>query len=154
MRRETSKLKPGTPWHLTRKFYKHIFPNFTVENVENPPCFFRKFAPDGRHFLAFSADQTSVEIFEFKGTLIILNFRDNSPCKHFIISYIGCDAGENLLSTVSGDVMHDRSTRFLRPESRAFHENVKEKLFSTFFKHKHLVPVAPTGQHLNRYGLS
>nr|XP_039255218.1 DET1 homolog [Styela clava] len=126
--REIHKLKPGTPWHVTRDFYKNIFPNFTVVNVEKPPCFLRKFSPDGRHFLAFSADQTSVEIFEFKG----------------------CDAAENLLSSVSSDVMHEKSSRLQNPAIKAFYDRVKEQLFATFFKRKHLVPVATEGQHLNR----
>ena len=48
-------------------FLAQIFPNFTIVNVEKPPCFLRKFSPDGRHFVAFSLDQSSLEIYEFQG---------------------------------------------------------------------------------------
>lgn len=59
--------KPATHFHLTRQFYQNVFPNFTVINVEKPPCFLRKFSPDGKHFIAFSADQTALEIYTYKG---------------------------------------------------------------------------------------
>lgn len=59
--------KPGTHFHTARQFYQNVFPNFTVINVEKPPCFLRKFSPDGKHFIAFSADQTSLEVYTYKG---------------------------------------------------------------------------------------
>lgn len=59
--------KPGTHFHTARQFYQNVFPNFTVINVEKPPCFLRKFSPDGKHFIAFSSDQTSLEIYVYKG---------------------------------------------------------------------------------------
>lgn len=59
--------RPGTHYHCARQFYQNIFPNFTVINVEKPPCFLRKFSPDGRHFIAFSADQTSLEVYAYNG---------------------------------------------------------------------------------------
>lgn len=59
--------KPGTHFHVTRQFYQNVFPNFTVMNVVKPPCFLRKFSPDGKYFIAFSADQTSVEIYVYQG---------------------------------------------------------------------------------------
>ncbi|CAH1159681.1 unnamed protein product [Phaedon cochleariae] len=59
--------KPGTHFHRARQFYQNVFPNFTVINVEKPPCFLRKFSPDGKHFIAFSADQTSLEIYVYRG---------------------------------------------------------------------------------------
>ena len=34
--------------HANRSFYQNIVPNFTVTNVQKPPCFLRKFSPDGR----------------------------------------------------------------------------------------------------------
>ncbi|MPC16383.1 DET1 [Portunus trituberculatus] len=34
--------------HANRTFYQNITPNFTVTNVQKPPCFLRKFSPDGR----------------------------------------------------------------------------------------------------------
>ena len=41
----------------TRGFYTNIYPNYTLINLEKPPCFLRKFTPDGKRFIAFSADQ-------------------------------------------------------------------------------------------------
>lgn len=54
--------KPGAHLHVVREFYQNVFPNLTIVNVEKPPCFLRKFSPDGKHFIAFSADQTSLEV--------------------------------------------------------------------------------------------
>lgn len=66
--RETYSFKrPGSHFHIARQFYQNVFPNFTVINVEKPPCFLRKFSPDGKHFIAFSSDQTSLEIYVYKG---------------------------------------------------------------------------------------
>ncbi|XP_030020170.1 DET1 homolog [Manduca sexta] len=59
--------KPGSHFHVVREFYQNVFPNLTIVNVEKPPCFLRKFSPDGKHFIAFSADQTSLEIYEYRG---------------------------------------------------------------------------------------
>ncbi|XP_030749680.1 DET1 homolog isoform X2 [Sitophilus oryzae] len=59
--------KAGTQLHTVRQFYQNIFPNFTVINVEKPPCFLRKFSPDGKCFIAFSADQTSLEVYSYQG---------------------------------------------------------------------------------------
>lgn len=58
---------PGTHVLTSRHFYQNIFPNFTVVNVEKPPCFLRKFSPDGRYLVAFSADQTSIEVYKYEG---------------------------------------------------------------------------------------
>lgn len=59
--------KPGTHFHSARQFYQNIFPNFTVINIEKPPCFLRKFSPNGKHFIAFSSDQTSLEVYTYRG---------------------------------------------------------------------------------------
>lgn len=59
--------KSGTHFHTARQFYQNVFPNFTLINVEKPPCFLRKFSPDGKHFIAFSSDQTSLEVYRYKG---------------------------------------------------------------------------------------
>lgn len=63
----SSRSYPGTHWHRARSFTQNIFPNFTIVNVEKPPCFLRKFSPDGRYFVAFSLDQSSIEVYEFQG---------------------------------------------------------------------------------------
>jgi de-etiolated-1 len=49
-----------------RGFHTNIFPDFTLVNVEKPPCFLRKFTPDGKSFIAFSSDQTSLEVYAYQ----------------------------------------------------------------------------------------
>lgn len=65
--RETFSAKPNTHHHVARQFYGNILPNYTLIDVEKPPCFLRKFSPDGRYFVAFSSDQASLEIYRFEG---------------------------------------------------------------------------------------
>lgn len=48
-------------------FYQCIFPNLTIVNIEKPACYLRKFSPCGKHLIAFSSDQASLEIYQFKG---------------------------------------------------------------------------------------
>ena len=119
--RETHNPRPGTHFHVARHFHTHIFPNFSVINVEKPPCFLRKFSPDGRYFIAFSSDQTSLEIYEFQGPA----------------------AAEDLLAGVQGDyggVGNDAEARHIR----------SSQLFQRFFKLRHVTSVAANGEHLNR----
>lgn len=72
--RETwGSVRAGAHWQVARQFYQTVFPNCTVVNVEKPPCFLRKFSPDGAHFIAFSADQTSLEVF-----LLIFTLEDGA----------------------------------------------------------------------------
>lgn len=68
IKRETSFVKQSvSSQHAVRYFHQNIVPNLTIVNIEKPPCFLRKFSPDGKYFIAFSADQTSVEIYDYKG---------------------------------------------------------------------------------------
>uniref|UniRef100_A0A8C2YSQ3 Uncharacterized protein n=1 Tax=Chinchilla lanigera TaxID=34839 RepID=A0A8C2YSQ3_CHILA len=53
--------------HQVRVFHQNVFPNFTVVNIEKPPCFLHKFSSDGCYFIAFFSDETSLEIFEYQG---------------------------------------------------------------------------------------
>lgn len=55
------------PFVIINKFHRNFVPNFSVENTERPNCFLRKFTNDGRHLIAFGADITSVEIYEYQG---------------------------------------------------------------------------------------
>lgn len=79
--------KPGTHFHTARQFYQNVFPNFTVINVEKPPCFLRKFSPDGKHFIAFSNDQTSLEVYKYMGPAmaadLLRNIHDKNENKRF-----------------------------------------------------------------------
>lgn len=59
--------RPGAEQHVMRDFYKCVHPNLTVINVEKPVGFLRKFSPDGKHLIAFTLDQTALEIYQYKG---------------------------------------------------------------------------------------
>lgn len=50
-----------------RLFYTNIVPNLSIINVEKPPCYLRKFSLDGKYLIAFSIDQSRLEIYEYLG---------------------------------------------------------------------------------------
>lgn len=107
-------------WYRGRCFHQNLFPNFTVVNVEKPPCFLRKFSPDGRCFIAFSSDQTSLEIYEYQG----------------------CHAAEDLLLGQDGETLANGN------DQRSL--NICGRLFERFFSLLHVTNVASNGEHLNR----
>ena len=118
--RELLYCRPGTQFNKTRSLYTNIVPNLTVVNVEKPPCFLRKFSPDGRFFIAFSADQRAIEVYEFQGP----------------------DAAAHLLQDVKQDCYGfegDMASVYIRTQ-----------LFEIFFKLKNRTEVARAGKHLNR----
>nr|XP_014340363.1 PREDICTED: DET1 homolog [Latimeria chalumnae] len=112
--------RPGAHWYQVRLFHQNTFPNFTVVNVEKPPCFLRKFSPDGRYFIAFSLDQTSLEIYEYQG----------------------CQAAEDLLQGYEGEIFANGN------DQRSF--SIRGRLFDRFFVLLHITNVASNGEHLNR----
>lgn len=118
--RETVFSSPGTHFHVARQFYTNVFPNLTINNVEKPPCFLRKFSPTGKHFIAFSLDQTMLEIYEFQGS----------------------GAAGDLLQNVKGDSLPNASERVMN--------DVRNKLFDQFFVKKHSSVITSNGEHLNR----
>nr|CAD7400398.1 unnamed protein product [Timema cristinae] len=121
IRRETFGCRrPGTQFHTAREFHQNIFPNFTIVNVEKPPCFLRKFSPDGKHFIAFSADQTSLEVY----------------------SYRGCFAAADLVNGCTGE--------YIGNEINDKSDHIRNKVFERFFKLKYTVNVAQSGEQLNR----
>ncbi len=109
-------------FNVLRAFHQNVLPNFTVVNIEKPPCFLRKFTPDGRYLLAFSADQTCIEIYEYRG-----------PSAG---SYLLRDVPSGQEFTTNGN--DEQSVR------------IKSKIFDSFFKLKHVVNVATNGEQLNR----
>ncbi|XP_060708936.1 DET1 homolog [Hemiscyllium ocellatum] len=113
--------RSGAHWYMVRCLHQNVFPNFTVVNVEKPPCFLRKFSPDGRYFIAFSLDQTSLEIYEYQG----------------------CQAAEDLLQGYDGEIM-------LNGANDLQSINIRGKLFERFFVLLHVTSVASNGEHLNR----
>ncbi|XP_032831741.1 DET1 homolog isoform X1 [Petromyzon marinus] len=137
--RRVSSGPPGAQWYGVRRLHQNVLPNFTVVNVEKPPCFLRKFSPDGRYFVAFSADQTSLEIYRYRG----------------------CQAAEDLLQDFDGDVLVNGvgagssagadaagSPGGPAPDPRA--AAVCSRLFERFFELAHVTAAAPPGEHLNR----
>lgn len=121
MRREHYGFKPGTHFHICRSFYQNVVPNFTLVNIEKPPCFLRKFSPDGKHFLAFSSDQTSVEVYQYMGPSAAEDLLKEVPDGR---EFVGNDANEAV--------------------------DLRSRVFSRFFRLKHSIPVTPTGEQLNR----
>lgn len=121
LRREIGGINRGNDFAIARKFYQNVFPNCTIVNVEKPPCFLRKFSPDGRFLIAFSLDQTSLEIYRFKGSA----------------------AAGALLSK-----FHEKSDS-LSDKSEAGSE-VLRRIFSSFFHLSHVVNVSQSVQRLNR----
>lgn len=95
---------PGTHVHSARQFYQNVFPNFTIMNVEKPPCFLRKFSPDGKYLIAFSADQTSIEVYEYRGA----------------------SAAADLLSDIEGE--------YIGHKNDDVSINIRCNVFSRFFK--------------------
>jgi len=108
-----------------RGFHTNIFPNFTLVNVEKPPCFLRKFSPDGKLFIAFSSDQTSLEIYE----------------------YLGPAAAGDLLAPCPGDQLAEEGSQ--AGENRE-HSRIRATVFNRFFRLKHTVSVSPCNEQLNR----
>lgn len=113
-------VKPGTHFHVARSFHQNVFPNFTIINVEKPPCFLRKFSPNGLYFIAFSSDQTSLEIYEYQGSSAVADL-----VEHCTGEYIG----------------HKND-----PES----DHIRNQVFERFFRSKWTVNVAQSGEQLNR----
>jgi len=111
---------------MARKFFTNVFPNYTVINVEKPACFLRKFSPDGRYLIAFSADQTSLEIYEFCGPAAAADMLNALPT-------------------------NDGASDFL-PDSVDIPAatQVRTQLFSRFFKQIRVTGIAVNGECLNR----
>lgn len=69
--------------------------------------------------------------------------------KRFII--LGCDAAENILKRATGDVISQKTSQSMDEDHKSYVQNVREQIFSKFFKLRHQIPIAHEGQHLNRY---
>ncbi|XP_059096469.1 DET1 homolog [Tigriopus californicus] len=108
-----------------RGFYTNVYPNYTISNVEKPNCFLRKFTPDGKRFIAFSQNQTHLEIYLYKGP-----------------------------SAMNEAVCELWDSDFLLPmfcQDPAQAPNIRRVAFERFFTLEHLVLLTPLGQEqLNR----
>lgn len=103
----------------TKTFYQNVFPNVTIANIPKPSCYLRKFTPNGKYFIAFSADQTSVEIYEY--------------------------CGVNQCETLLGDISKEYIV-----ESSPTEEGIRNQIFNTLFKLKHVINVVQGNELLNR----
>ncbi|KAL9875611.1 DET1 homolog isoform 1-T1 [Glossina fuscipes fuscipes] len=56
-----------------REFYKSITPSLTVQNVDKPLVYLRKFTPDGQLLLGFSYDQCHLEVFKYQGVGYVMD---------------------------------------------------------------------------------
>ncbi|XP_015911482.1 DET1 homolog [Parasteatoda tepidariorum] len=101
IKRETTFVRPNvSPHYAVRYLHQNLVPNFTVVDIEKPPCFLRKFSPDGQHFVAFSSDQTSIEIYKYKG----------------------CSAGESLLTNFSGELTNINDPLYRTVRTKIFEQ--------------------------------
>lgn len=112
---------------IKRSLYTNVFPNYTVCNVEKPACFLRKFAPDGQHLVAFSSDQTLLEIYEFRGPSVAAEMLDELPASNVV----GVDYLLDNIDTPAAS-------------------RVRAQIFWQFFRLKRTVSVAMNGESLNR----
>ncbi|XP_037950207.1 DET1 homolog [Teleopsis dalmanni] len=53
--------------YFEREFHKSILPNLTIQNVDRPLGFIRKFSPNGKLLLSFSNDKRSLEVWKYAG---------------------------------------------------------------------------------------
>ncbi|XP_048191437.1 DET1 homolog [Perognathus longimembris pacificus] len=118
-RRRISSGKAGTHWHQVRVFYQNVFPNFTVVDVDEPPCFLHKFSPDGLYFLAFSSDLTSLQIYKYRG----------------------CQAAGTLLQGFEGE--------FLPRGRKQPALSIQRWFFECFFVLLHIKKLTILGEHLD-----
>ena len=120
----------GRVINTQRGFYMNIYPNYTLVNVEKPPCFLRKFTPCGKYFIAFSMCQTSLEIYRFHGAGaagdLIQECTDYPPnSKNYNLDYL------------SNDYLPG-------------HNKLRNNVFNKFFTLEHTVLLTEGGEQLNR----
>lgn len=90
--------RAGTHQYAIRDFYKSISPNLTVINVEKPAGFLRKFSPDGKYLIAFTLDQTALEIYQFNGVVAAAQLVN--PWKSEVVPNINSDLSYTIRSQI------------------------------------------------------
>lgn len=123
--RELMDIKPRTSKHYTNRcFYQNIFPNMSVINIDKPPCFLRKFTPDGKYLIAFSNDQSSLHVYTYQGPAVANELLEKI--------------------NIEGDFVGGERSRM---DESAF---IQANIFSHFFKLKHIVNLTSNYERLNR----
>lgn len=123
LRNRENAFKNGSNFNLVREFYQNIHPNLTIVNVEKPPCYLRKFSPDGKYLIAFSSDQASLEIYEFQGS---------SAANDLIQQHVKEDI----------DLITNSNT--------GYSYEIRSRIFEKLFKLKHTVNMVNNEKQLNR----
>lgn len=116
----SGRTRPGTHLHALREFYTNITPNLSVTNVEKPAGFLRKFSPDGKLLIAFTFDQTALEVYRFRGVAAAANLTDGWP--------------DDVVPNTNDERTH----------------RIRSRLFETLFRLQHVVHVTSMGKQLNR----
>lgn len=80
-----------------------------IVNIEKPACYLRKFSPCGKYLIAFSADQASLEIYEYRG----------------------CSA--------AGDLNKHCTDEIVPNFSKGYAYEIRSKIFDKLFRLKHIV---------------
>lgn len=107
-------------------------------NIEKPACYLRKFSPCGKFLIAFSSDQQSLEIYEFRGCSAASDL-------------IGEDWTDEVVPNINKDKWYDiRSKIFerlfkVRPDFPSIFE-----FHSIRFQLKHVVNMDGSEKQLNR----
>lgn len=112
-----------TPFNNTNVFHQNLLPNFSVENVERPICYLRKFTNDGKYLVAFSSDITSLEIFLYQGPAAAAHLLKNVSSNKDYLEYTGKSGEENF--------------------------EIRSKIFDCFFHRLHTIKVT-TNDSLHR----
>lgn len=110
----------GTHMHALREFYTNITPNLSVTNVEKPTGFLRKFSPDGKLLIAFTFDQTALEIYRFRGV---------SAAGHLTNGW-----HEDIVPNANSGLAY----------------GIRSMIFHSLFRLQHVVHVTNMGKQLNR----
>lgn len=108
-----------------RNFYKCITPRLTVQNVDKPHGFLRKFTPDGQLLLAFSVDQKSLDVYQYQG-----------------------------ISTAAELLSHIQQECITAADHSLQSLCVRQELFNSLFKNKFNIPIIKTPSSTTRHFLN
>lgn len=114
--------RAGRAWPAL--FHVAVTPNASVVNVETPPVFLRKFSPDGRWLLAFSAQQTTLQASIFLSAGI--NERGGRVWWAQIYEYRGVAA--------AGELVNEPAGLLIRQGDELGSPEIRRALFATLFR--------------------